>query len=74
MRFIYIDPNTDLPDIDRFNLVRDRWERMIKRRWDGWLILWWERLRPWTRRRIEAVGYATLIVLLLVLLLTGETP
>jgi hypothetical protein len=68
MRFIYTDPKTGLPDIHRFNLVQDRWERMIRRRWDGWLILWWDSLKPWTRRRIEAGSYVTLILLLLALL------
>lgn len=68
MRFIHSDPKTGLADIDRFNLVHQRWKRRIRRRIDGGLILWWRKLWPRTRWRIEITGYVVLILALAALI------
>ena len=68
MPFVYDDPKTGLPDTDRWNLVIDRWERMMRRRLDGALIIWWGRLGYGQRNRIEIAGHGVLILLLLLLL------
>ena len=69
MPFVYNNPKTRLPDLDRWNLVLDRWERIMRRRPDGALIVWWNLgLTEVKRNRIELVGYVTLILLLLALI------
>jgi hypothetical protein len=69
MPFVYNDPKTGLADIGRFNLLLGRWERIMRRRLDGPLIVWWRlRLTGGQRERIEVAGYVTLILLLLALL------